>query len=157
MAEKATLQKLTDWYNFSFVVAGKLAGMSRPDHDASVLLKDAGITGILTLTENPLPDGVKEGFEYLHISIPDFTAPEVDQLEHAVKFIDFVKGPVAVHCFAGIGRTGTVLAAYLVSQGLPAAEAIGRIRKLRPHSIETAGQEAVIYEYEIYLKEKEHD
>jgi atypical dual specificity phosphatase len=157
MAEKATLQKLTDWYNFSFVVPGKLAGMSRPDHDASELLRQAGITGILTLTENPLPDAVREGFEYLHLGIADFTAPTLNQISHAVEFINFVKGPVAAHCFAGIGRTGTILAAYLVSEGTPSNEAVGKVRRLRPHSLETAAQEAVVYEYEIFLKEKDND
>ena len=48
--------------------------------------------------------------------------------------------PVAVHCGAGLGRTGVVLAAYLVSKGMTAQAAIARVRRLRPHSIETEDQ-----------------
>lgn len=56
--------------------------------------------------------------------------------------------PVAVHCLAGLGRTGTMLACYLVATGTPANNAIMRIREWRPGSIETKEQEAVVYEYE---------
>ncbi len=59
--------------------------------------------------------------------------------------------PVAVHCIAGLGRTGTILACYLVGQGISAEEAITTIRKWRPGSIEISEQEAVIYEYERFL------
>ncbi|GAC1577318.1 MAG: hypothetical protein NVS4B1_05400 [Ktedonobacteraceae bacterium] len=56
--------------------------------------------------------------------------------------------PIVAHCEAGLGRMGTVLAGYLTTCGLPAQEAIDVIRKLRPGSIETEEQEAIIYEYE---------
>ena len=48
--------------------------------------------------------------------------------------------PVAVHCGAGLGRTGVVLASYLVTTGMSASSAIAKVRKLRPHSIETDEQ-----------------
>jgi atypical dual specificity phosphatase len=51
---------------------------------------------------------------------------------------------VNVHCRAGKGRTGTVLAAYFVSKGMSAAEALQRVRELRPGSIETPEQEHAI-------------
>lgn len=35
---------------------------------------------------------------------------------------------LAVHCLGGIGRTGTVLAAWLVREGLTAVEALRRVR-----------------------------
>ena len=82
-------------------------------------------------------------------------APDLPGIEHAVKFIDFVEGPVVVHCFAGVGRTGTIIAAYLVSTGLSAPQAIARVRMERPFSIETSDQEAVVYEYEMLLKERD--
>ena len=55
---------------------------------------------------------------------------------------------VAVHCLAGRGRTGTVLAAYFVHRGLSAREAIQKVRDLRPGSIEVPEQEDAIRAFE---------
>ena len=65
-------------------------------------------------------------------------------------FIDEQTGagrPVAVSCYAGIGRTGTVLACCLVSRGASPADAVAEVRRLRPGSIQTPEQEAAVYEY----------
>lgn len=48
---------------------------------------------------------------------------------------------VVVHCRGGIGRTGLVVARFLVEEGMPAEEAITRVRASRPGAIETAAQE----------------
>jgi atypical dual specificity phosphatase len=55
--------------------------------------------------------------------------------------------PVAVHCASGLGRTGTLLAAFLVSQGATAEGAIERVRSVRPGSVETLEQEQAIHAY----------
>jgi atypical dual specificity phosphatase len=60
-----------------------------------------------------------------------------------------------VHCAAGKGRTGSVLAAYLVKkQGVTAEEAIEKIRSMRPGSIQSVVQETAVSMYEKYLKSK---
>ena len=54
---------------------------------------------------------------------------------------------VAVHCGGGLGRTGTLLACYLVSAGCAPDEAIRRVRAARPGSIETPEQEQAVRRY----------
>lgn len=144
-------------YNFSYIIPGKLAGMAMPGSMAPLKgdlqeIKKQGIDAVVTLTEFPLPEESLKGFElnYLHLPIADFNAPTIEQVEN---FIDYVNEcnsknqAVVVHCAAGIGRTGTMLASYLVSLGLPAEEAISSLRSLRPGSIETDEQEEVVREY----------
>ncbi len=140
--------------NFSWLIEGRLAGVSYPrSEDALALLSKLGVKALLSLPEEPLPTELLTKYELHmeHLPIVDFTAPTLSQAEQAVAIIDgfLAQGlPVAVHCAAGLGRTGTILACYLVSQGYSAKDAIEEVRTKRPGSLETPEQEAIVREFE---------
>lgn len=144
--------------NFSWLVEDRLAGVAYPgSDDAFSLLHTLGIRALVTLHERPLPADMlaKYGLLAVQVAIPDFTAPTVEQVEEVIAAINsFLTAglPVAVHCGAGFGRTGTMLACYLVWQGRTAADAIATVRQQRPHSIETADQEDLVSLYERSLQ-----
>jgi atypical dual specificity phosphatase len=54
---------------------------------------------------------------------------------------------VAVHCTAGLGRTGVILACYFVTTGLNPRDAMARVRRMRPGSIETTEQAKAVSEF----------
>ncbi len=92
----------------------------------------------------------RHGISEVHLPVRDFGAPSPGQLDRGVDAIFGARatGAVAVHCGGGLGRTGTLLACYLVHRrGLGAEEAIGRVRELRPGSVETRAQARAVEAY----------
>ena len=140
--------------NFSWLIEEKLAGCGRPESEVELIgLKNAGIKVIISLTGTPLNSEPvnRLGFDYLHSHISGTSASSALQLSEIVEYIkarNAESKPVVVHCGEGKGRTGTVLAAYLVSKGLKADDAIRRVRELRPGSIETLEQENAVRLFE---------
>ena len=142
--------------NFSWLIDDKLAGSGMPTSVSEIdwILKQ-GVKSIVTMTENSLPESWVKNVKYLHVPTEDFSAPDMEQIDEAVEFIRIRienNEPVMVHCAAGIGRTGTILACYLVKyQKISAKDAIQKVRKERPGSIQSESQEIAIGLYYKFL------
>ncbi len=139
--------------NFSWVIDGELGGSQGPAayHDLFFLYSQ-GVRAVIRMEERTIPargEGMADLVDMFE-PVPDFTPPTMEQTRRMVAFIDEQTAagkPVAVSCYAGVGRTGTVLACYLVHRGAAPQDAVRRVRELRPGSIQTREQEAAVNQY----------
>ncbi|WP_199136730.1 ATP-binding cassette domain-containing protein [Delftia sp. ASV31] len=146
---------------FAWLVPGRLAGAPQPgvvqsmDFDLKAL-RGCGVTVLITLTENDLPQEPlqQHGLRNLHLPVRDHESPTVAQIQMLLARMSAMlrAGEVlAVHCLAGLGRTGTVLAAWLVREGLTADEALRRVRLIDAQYVQSQAQEDLLYAYEVAL------
>jgi atypical dual specificity phosphatase len=136
--------------HFHWVIPNRLAGMGRPgllndvDDDLSGIAA-AGINLLVSLTEDPFPTSKLRpfGLRGRHLPIPDMGVPAVGPTASLCREIARAiqeEERVAVHCHAGMGRTGTILAAVLVWMGDDPDVAIGKVRKVARGYIQNKGQ-----------------
>ena len=138
--------------NFSWIIEGKLAGSAIPTSiDEVEWVIDQGVKSIVTIREEPLDSDYTNNVNYLHVHSNDMGVPEFDDLVKTVNFIhDRIVNdePVMVHCLAGLGRTGTILACYLIKyKKMSADDAIQKVRDERPGSIQSFSQEEIIFQF----------
>ena len=110
-------------------------------------LLDVGVTFFLDLTEEqekglpPYAPALRAEaqaagrlVEHRRMPIPDFETPTAAQMRDILDMLDaaLVNGhTVYVHCYAGLGRTGTVVGCYLVRHGQSGQEALDQLARLR--------------------------
>lgn len=138
----------------SWVEDGAVLGCAYPRTERALSgLAEQGVRVLVNLHERAHDPRLLErhGLRGIHLPVRDFAAPRPEQIEHGVRAILGARAAgkvVAVHCGGGLGRTGTLLACYLVrSIGVGADEAIFRVRALRPGSVETRSQNEAVRAY----------
>jgi atypical dual specificity phosphatase len=163
-------------HRFYWLIDGAIAGCSLPggsptadvenrseqDPEARLEAEEAdllwlrrqGIGAVLSLTEEPLSAESLQNqrLESLHLPVPDLAAPSPDQFHTALDFIDRARSRgygVAVHCLMGQGRTGSVLAAYLIRAGADASDAVKQLRVLCPGALSSPPQERALQAFAI--------
>eukprot|EP00752_Nemacystus_decipiens_P007891 g7051.t1 len=161
-------------------VTDSIIGMQRPSsrliraYDIVGQFKRKGVTAIFNLTEpgeHPhCGDGLEKssGFPYLpetfmregisvyNFAWEDMTTPSMSVLADIVRVAASslrVGGKIAVHCHAGYGRTGLVIASILVMlRNLPAQQAVALVRDKRPGSVQTNAQVAMVVEFANFVR-----
>lgn len=142
--------------NFSWVVDNKLAGSRGPRSKSDLItLKEQGVDALVRLVE-PYEAWVtsKEinevGLQDYNEPVPDFHAPTQAQIDKIITYIDahIENGiPVGVSCNVGFGRSGVILACYLVHKGLSPKDALELVRMKRGRGPEVPEQIMAIQGY----------
>jgi predicted protein tyrosine phosphatase len=169
MSASAPQELDTYWVKSGKLLAGQCPGAWREDQTRRRLraLLEAGVTFFLDLTEaheyglRPYAPVLQEeavtmGFDVKHrrMPIPDMNTPTVQQMVGILDTLDAALEAghtVYVHCYAGIGRTGTAIGCHLARHGMEGSQALDQIARLREdlpngrrRSPETAAQRAMV-------------
>lgn len=123
-------------------------------------LKAWGAEGVVSLIEHEeflrlgvtqLPERIEDqGLWWRHLPVPDMRAPTPEFERRWLEDGPFLRkrlidgGRFVVHCFAGLGRTGTVAARLLVEFGMEPGGSMTRVRGARPRAIQSVDQEDYI-------------
>ncbi|MGE0128530.1 MAG: hypothetical protein AB7U82_10655 [Blastocatellales bacterium] len=130
------------------LLAGEYPGAKTEDEARRKLraFLDAGVTFFLDLTEEDeglepyapllLQEAEKSNLAIAHkrLAIPDLSVPSSElmrEIQQVIVSALDARHIVYMHCWGGIGRTGTVVGCYLVEQEMSGAEALAEIRRLR--------------------------
>jgi ADP-ribosylglycohydrolase/protein-tyrosine phosphatase len=139
-ASRRTPMEESFWIEEGQLLAGKYVGSkSNPEAAAKVnALAATGVTLIVDLTHEsdrlaPYAAHVAAPMQHVSLPIRDFHAPTLAELIPMLNRIDdeiAAGGVVYVHCWGGCGRTGAVVASWLVKQGWSAESALDRYAEL---------------------------
>lgn len=156
------------WY-FNWIIKNKLAGAESPYVEDLKEYRRGGFTSIISLqtgvkkqTEYNFPDYdfpvytpqdcEENGLEFYSIPVEDGLPPTYAQMDEFIEYVDKPGRVCLVHCYAGIGRTGCMLAVYYgVKNNLSANATLDYLHKIWEAYIQTYEQVDAV---STYLDEK---
>uniref|UniRef100_A0A182LZ79 protein-tyrosine-phosphatase n=1 Tax=Anopheles culicifacies TaxID=139723 RepID=A0A182LZ79_9DIPT len=106
----------------------------------------------------------KTGIQHFDLYFSDGSTPSERLAKQFLKICENARGAIAVHCKAGLGRTGTLIGAYLIKHyQFTAMEAIAWLRICRPGSVIgqqqswlNSKQSQLLQEGELYRQQRQH-
>ena len=148
---------------FRWVIPGRLGGLPRPGivvelpEDIAALGR-LGVTTLVTLEETrtvPVEALAAAGIASLHLPIVDMEAPREQDAAAWCKDLAVLLDAgevIAMHCRAGQGRTGTMLASQLIWAGASAIEALDQVRGINPRWVTSDSQVRFLARFDAFLR-----
>ena len=135
--------------DLNWIVPGKFVAFSGPlnvtdrygsftPDDYVPIFKRLGVTLVVRLNKPQYEKTkfTKQGIKHMDLFFIDGTAPPDEVVPQFLTAAENEPGAIAIHCKAGLGRTGTLIGLYCMKHfGFPPAAFIGWIRIARPGSI----------------------
>ena len=155
--------------DLNWIIPGKFVAFSSPSptgydeegyrtytpDDYSPIFKKLGVGMVIRLNKPQYDKKLfeKNGIKHHDLYFLDGSTPSDEIINHFLKLVENEKSAVAVHCKAGLGRTGTLIALYAMKHfRFPARAFICYIRICRPGSILGPQQAFLVNEQDKYFK-----